>query len=275
MKFAIALLCEKVGMRPQNFYKKRRTRHRQQIDSDLVEQLVKEERAFQPRLGGRKLYYLLEPKLVEAGVRIGRDRFFEVLREKGLLVEPLPRSPHTTNSRHDLPIFPNLVKDMQLISANQAWASDITYIRTDEGFLYLSLITDLFSRKIVGFHASDSLETSGCLKALKEAQKGLPANMFPVHHSDRGCQYCSRIYTDRLRQANLKISMTEKNHCAENALAERVNGILKQEYWLGGCFRTKKQAVLAVKQAVCLYNTRRPHSSLGNKTPEEIHQQIA
>lgn len=275
MKFAITLLCETVGMRPQNFYKKRSKRQRQQIDSDLIEQLVKEERAFQPRLGGKKLYYLLEPKLLEAGVQIGRDRFFEVLREKGLLVKPLPRNPHTTNSRHDLPIFPNRVKNMLLTAPNQAYAADITYIRTDEGFLYLSLITDLFSRKIVGFHACDSLETSGCMKALKKALRELPADRFPVHHSDRGCQYCSGRYTGKLRRAHLKISMTETNHCAENALAERVNGILKQEYFLGGTFRTKKQAILAVKQAIWTYNIRRPHSSLGNKTPEEIHQQIA
>jgi transposase InsO family protein len=275
MKFPIVKLCEKVGMRPQNFYKKRKTRHRQEIDADLIVQVVREERAFQPRLGGRKLYYLLKPKLEEAGIRIGRDRFFEVLKGKGLLVEPLPRSPHTTNSRHDLPVFPNLVKDMLLSAANQAWAADITYIRTDEGFLYLSLITDLFSRKIVGFHASDSLETDGCLKALKQARRNLPANAFPVHHSDRGCQYCSRVYTGKLQRAKLRISMTEKNHCAENALAERVNGILKQEYSLGCCFRTMKQAMLAVKQAVWIYNTRRPHSSLGNKTPEEIHQKVA
>jgi transposase InsO family protein len=275
MKFSITRLCALVGMRPQNFYKKRRRRHRQQIDSDLIEQLVQEERAFQPRLGGRKLHYLLEPELLKAGVQIGRDRFFEVLKAKGLLVEPLPRSPYTTNSRHDLPIFPNLVKDMVLTAANQAWAGDITYIRTDEGFLYLSLITDLFSRKVVGFHASDSLETSGCVKALNKALRELPADMFPVHHTDRGCQYCSERYTGKLRRARLKISMTERNHCAENALAERVNGILKQEYFLGGTFRTKKQAILAVKQAVWTYNIRRPHTSLGKKTPEEIHQQIA
>jgi len=206
---------------------------------------------------------------------LGRDRFFEVLADRDLLLEPLPKRPRTTDSRHCLPVFTNLVKNLELASPNQAWAGDITYIRTDEGFLYLSLLTDLYSRKIVGFHAGDTLETEGCLKSLEMALDQLPSGQDLLHHSDRGCQYCSHLYVDKAQGRGLTISMTEENHCYENAKAERVNGILKQEYWLGSCFRTKAQAIAAVAEAVWLYNTRRPHQALKYKTPEEIHQPAA
>lgn len=274
LKIGINRLCEKMGMSRQNFYKGRTQRTRREVDAGLIEELVRAERAVQPRLGGKKLYRLLKPELEKAGVRIGRDRFFEVLGEKGLLLEPLPKAPRTTNSRHSLPVFRNLLPDMVLDGPNQAWVSDITYIRTDEGFLYLSLITDAWSRKIVGYHAGDTLETEGCLKALEKAVKELVDGLFPVHHSDRGCQYCSHLYTGRLREYGLGISMTEELHCYENAKAERVNGILKQEYFLGGCFRTKAQAIEAVDQAVWLYNTRRPHLALNYRTPEEMHGKL-
>lgn len=274
LKISTAVLCEKTGMSRQNFYKGRTRRERQEVDADLIEKLVRAERAVQPRLGGKKLHRLLRPKLEEAGLRIGRDRFFEVLEDKGLLLDPLPKSPRTTNSRHSLPVFRNLIADRKLTGPNQVWVSDITYIRTDEGFLFLSLITDAWSRKIVGYHAGDTLETEGCLNALEKAVKELVDGMFPVHHSDRGCQYCSHVYTGRLREYGLGISMTEEMHCYENAKAERVNGILKQEYSLGGSFRTKQQAVGAVDQAVYLYNTRRPHLALKYKTPEAAHREL-
>ncbi len=274
LKTSISRLCEKVGMSRQNYYKGHQKRNGWRVDSDLIEELVKAERAVQPRLGGKKLYVVLKPRLDEANVQIGRDRFFKVLGEKGLLLDPLPKAPRTTNSRHYLPVFTNQFKNMELTGPNQAWVSDITYIRTDEGFLYLSLITDAYSRKIVGFHAGDTLETEGCLKALEKAVKELVDGMFPMHHSDRGSQYCSHLYTEKLRDKGLGISMTEENHCYENAKAERVNGILKQEYGLGSTFRTKQQAVVSVDQAVLLYNTRRPHLSLKYKTPEEAHKEL-
>lgn len=271
-KICIKTLCAKTKMSRQNFYKERKQRQRQQVDADLIEELVRAERAIQHRLGGKKLYEMLKKTLSESGVRIGRDRFFEVLREKDLLLDPLPKAPRTTNSRHCLPVFTNRFKEMVPTEPNQAWVSDITYIRTDEGFLYLSLITDAYSRKVVGFHAGDTLETEGCLNALEIAVKELEVGMFPMHHSDRGSQYCSHLYTGRLRDHGLGISMTEENHCYENAMAERMNGILKQEYGLGSTFRTKQQAIASVDQAVMLYNTRRPHLSLKYKTPEEVHK---
>ncbi len=274
LKSSIARLCEKTGMSRQNFYKGRRKRKHREVDGELIEELVRAERMVQPRLGGKKLYRLLKSDLENAGVRIGRDRFFEVLGERGLLLDPLPKAPRTTNSRHSLPVFRNLLAGMDLDGPNQAWVSDITYIRTDEGFLYLSLITDAWSRKIVGYHAGDTLETEGCLMALEKAATELEDGLFPVHHSDRGSQYCSHLYTGKLREYGLGISMTEEMHCYENAKAERVNGILKQEYFLGACFRSKAQAIEAIDQAIYLYNTRRPHLALGYRTPEEVHKKL-
>jgi putative transposase len=273
--FPLKRLCEKTGMRRQTYYKGQRARERNQVDADLIRNLVRSERVAQPRLGGRKLYHMLREELLRSGVGIGRDRFFEVLRDKGLLLAPLPRAPRTTNSRHCLPVFTNLFKEMVLTGPNQAWVSDITYVRTEEGYLYLSLITDAWSRKIVGYHSGDTLETEGCLRALSLSLHDLPAGFLPVHHSDRGCQYCSHLYTQVLRKNGLGISMTEDLHCYENALAERVNGILKQEYYLREGFRTKAQALKAIDEAVLLYNTRRPHTALNYQTPETAHRQAA
>jgi transposase InsO family protein len=272
---SISALALKLGMSRQNFYKGGAARRRAEADAGLIEQLVKGERRRQPRLGGRKLFKILSPVLEKEGVKLGRDRFFDILREKGLLVPPLPKSPGTTRFEPSLPAFRNLVAGLKLTGPNQAWAADITYIRTDEGFLYLSLITDMWSRKIVGFYVGDSLETEGALSALAMALASLRCGAKPVHHSDRGCQYASHRYVGKLRQAGLQVSMTEELHCYENSLAERVNGILKQEYFIGSCFRNKNQAETAVKQAVYLYNTRRPHMSLDYETPEKIHRTAA
>lgn len=269
----VSAVCRRLGMSRQNYYAQRQRRQRQAVDADLIEELVLQERRLQPRLGGRKLHKLLEPELTAAGVQIGRDRFFEVLAQRALLLEPQSAAyPSTTHSRHTLPVFTNRIKDLQLTAANQVWVSDITYLRTEEGFLYLALITDKFSRKIVGHHGGDTLETEGCLKALELALALLPEGAQPIHHSDCGSQYCSHLYVHRLAEHNLGISMTETDHCAENALAERVNGILKQEYGLGTRFRTKAEALRAVAQGIWLYNSRRPHSALNYQIPDRVHQ---
>jgi transposase InsO family protein len=169
-------------------------------------------------------------------------------------------------------VFHNLVKDLTLDGPNQGWAVDITYIRTDEGFLYLSLLMDLWSRKIVGYHAGTTLEAEG---ALEMAPAELPQGAYLVHHSDCGCQYCSHRYVGKLRGRGLAVSMTEDLHCYENANAERLNGILKQEYALGISLRNKKQALRAIDEAVLLYNTRRPHFALGFQTPANMHRRVA
>lgn len=271
----VSRLCRRAGMTPQNYYAQRRTRQRRDVDGELIVRLVRRERQEQPRLGGRKLLHLVGQELREHGVEIGRDRLFAVLRENGLLVEPKPCRPRTTNSRHSLPVFHNLVAGLKPTAPNQAWVSDLTYVRTDEGYLYAALITDMFSRKIVGSFIGDSLEAEGCLQALKMAVKALPPGARPIHHSDRGCQYCCHLYVEELQKANMSISMTETAHCYENAMAERVNGILKQEYEMDASFRTKDLAKKAFAQAVWLYNHRRPHLSLDYRIPAEVHQLVA
>jgi len=272
VKTSLKVLCEKVQMTRQNYNKGHKQKAERLVDAGLIVELAKNERELQPRIGGKKLYVLLREELALSGVKIGRDKFLKVLSENGLCVDPLPKSPRTTNSRHSLPVYGNVFASMKLTAPNQAMVSDITYIRTDEGYLYLSLITDAFSRMILGFHAGETLETKESLKALKQVLRDLPVGATPVHHSDRGCQYCSHMYTNELKTNGLGISMTEELHCYENAMAERVNGILKQEYFLGSTFKTKEQAKEAIKQAVHLYNTRRPHMSLGYKIPEVVHK---
>jgi putative transposase len=259
-------------MSRQNYYARRQQRQRRVVDAEFMVGLVRRERQQQGRLGTRKLYHMLKPELEEAGVRIGRDRMFEELRSRALLLEPVPAQyPQTTQSYHNLPVFGNVIKDRELTAPNQVWVSDITYLRTRESFVYLALITDKYSRKIVGWHVGDSLEAIGCVRALEGALAELPEGCKPIHHSDQGSQYCCHEYIGCLQKSGLGISMTETNHCAENALAERVNGILKQEYGLGTELPTKAVAYRAVQQGIKLYNTRRPHSALGYRIPAEVH----
>jgi len=259
-------------MSRQNFYFARRQRvHRKMAETRIVS-LVQGARKEHPRMGTRKLHGLISPTLARTDQAIGRDRLFSLLRKEGLLVKVRRKSVKTTNSRHCLPVFTNRFKDMHLSSPNQAWVSDLTYIRTQEGFMYASLITDAFSRKIVGYHVGDTLESEGCLRALKMATNSLNKGETPLHHSDRGCQYCCHRYVRELQRHGLTASMTEHNHCYENAMAERVNGILKQEYYMDNCFATKDLAKVAMKNAVYLYNTKRPHMSLSYNFPEEVHR---
>ncbi len=265
-------LCELADMTPQNYYARRSAWRRQEVDVQLVLELARAERRHQPRLGVRKLYHLIGVELKAAGVKMGRDRLFEELRKAGMLVERKPSAwPKTTHFDPTLPVFKNLIKRCQLTGRNQVWVADITYIRTQEAFLYLGLITDKWSRKIVGFHLGETLETGSVLKALAMALRGLKQRERPIHHSDRGCQYASHAYVNVAQQAGLTMSMTEKNHSAENALAERMNGILKQEYWLDANFEFKGQARKATVEGIHLYNYRRPHTALRFKTPGMVH----
>lgn len=263
-------------MSRQNYYARRRARQRRRVEGQLLEVLVKKERKSQPRLGTRKLQVNLRRKLRKAGVKMGRDRMFEELRRLGLLVRPKAAAwPRTTQIRRPLPLFGNRIKGLKVRRPNQVWVSDVTYVRTLEGFLFLALITDRKSRKIVGYHVGQDLSVEVCLKALEMALKRLPAGARPMHHSDRGCQYNSHEYVAKLQAHGLGISMTEKDHCAENALAERMNGILKQEYGLDQEFGSKEQVRRAVDQAVWLYNNKRPHTALGYDYPERVHSRAA
>ena len=260
-------------MSRQGYYKERKVRCHREVDEEAVVELVKRERALQPRLGVRKLRVVLAGELEEMGIRMGRDRLFGLLRRHGLLVERRRRGTRTTDGRHGFRTYPNRYRQMEVTGPHQAWLSDLTYVRTEEGFVYVSLISDAHSRKIVGHAVEETLEATGSVRALKMALRQLPADVRPMHHSDRGIQYCCREYVRRLERRGIEVSMTEEDHCYENAQAERLNGILKQEYGLGETLRTKAQARAAMKQAARLYNTRRPHVSLGYRTPEHVHKE--
>ena len=184
-------MCRQVGITRQNYYARRKARQRREVDAELVAALVMAERQLQPRLGTRKLYFMLKGKLAQEGVWLGRDRFLEVLRQKGLLLEPKPAEyPCTTNSHHSLPVFSNRIKGLAVSQPNEVWVGDLTYVRTVMGFLYLALLTDKVSRKVVGYHCGDTLEAGGCLAALQQAVAEMPAGATPIHHSDQGTQYC-------------------------------------------------------------------------------------
>lgn len=272
---SINKLCNMSGLSRQAYYKGKKQRGREIIEENIVVEQVKLKRRRHPRMGTRKLHYELHEIWEAVGVKIGRDRLFNVLRSKNLLIEPKRKWVQTTDSRHCLPLYRNLLPDRQPTAPHQVLVADITYLRTDEGWLYLSLITDLYSRKIVGWNLADNLNASESVKALRMAMKQTPANRWPIHHSDRGCQYCCHEYTKILRDNDWSISMTEINHCAENSHAERVNGILKNEYNLDLEFRNHAQAVQAVEEAINLYNQERPHKSLGMRKPAEVHLKAA
>jgi len=259
-------------MSPQNYYARRSVRQRREVDLALVLKLVRAERQQQPRLGVRKLYHLIGPELKAAGVKMGRDRLFGELRRAGYLV-PKKRAPwpKTTKIDPNLPVFKNLLKRRKVTGPNQVWVADITYIRTQEAFVFLALIADYWSRKIVGYHLGQTLETIIVLKALAMAIKGLRGPTRPIHHSDRGCQYASHAFVRAAKAAGLRMSMTEQRHSAENAIAERLNGILKQEYGLEESFGSCAEVRRVSPRAITLYNTRRPHTALGMATPEAVH----
>jgi putative transposase len=269
-------VCLRAGMSRQNYYARRQQRRRAHVDGELIEQWVRAERQVQPRIGGRKLHRVLEREMAQAGIKLGRDRFFRLLGERHLLLEPRRAAyPCTTHSAHYLPVFSNRIKHQELSGPNEVWVSDVTYLRSLEGFVFLALITDKWSRKVVGHHCADTLQADGCLQALDLALSDLPSQARPIHHSDRGSQYCCHEYVNRLSERQLGISMTETDHCAENALAERLNGILKSEYALDREFQTREQARRAVDQAVHLYNTRRLHTALGYRVPAVVHAAAA
>lgn len=272
---SIEQTCQCFDMHRDAYYKFKIRKHKKEAVSSQVIELVKGERIEQPRVGTRKLYEALQQAFETSGLKVGRDKLFDILREHEMLVKRKKASCKTTDSYHRFHKYKNLVKNMDVTAPNQVWVSDITYIRTVNGFCYLALITDMYSRKIVGYDISDSLELAGCLRALKLAlRQARPADGL-VHHSDRGIQYCSNQYVSELKKRGILISMTEENHCYENAIAERVNGILKDEFYLDQCFFNTKYACIATKNAIDIYNNKRLHLSLGYKTPNMIFKNIA
>jgi putative transposase len=275
IKASISEICSCFGLTRDAYYKFFKRRKKRESVAKKVVELVKEERKDQPRVGGRKLYEALHTLFILEGLKVGRDKLFDILREHEMLIRRKRASCKTTDSYHRFHKYNNLVKDMEVTRPNQVWVSDITYIRTIKGFCYLALITDMYSRKIVGYDISDSLELAGCLRALKKALKAARPAVGLVHHSDRGIQYCSNQYVEKLKKRKIKISMTEENHCYENAVAERVNGILKDEFYLDQCFFSTGHACIATKSAIEIYNSKRLHLSLGYKTPNMIFKNVA
>ncbi len=237
-------------------------------------QLVAELRSVHPVIGTRKLYALLQPQLQEIGLQIGQDALFNLLRENGYLMRRRRRKTITTWSKHPFRKYRNLIRNFIPNAPNQLWVSDITYLKTQQGFVYVSLITDAYSRKIVGYDLSDNLESVNALHALQMAilNATKPLDRL-IHHSDRGIQYCCHDYVNLLQQQHIQISMTENGDPLENAIAERINGIIKNEYLLQQPILNKQHAMQLLKQTVTVYNKHRPHLSCNMLTPDEIHQQ--
>jgi len=242
------------------------------IEQQLVIEQVRHLRQSNGMLGGRKLYCMLQPFLLEHQIKIGRDALFDTLSDHHLLVRRRRRKAITTNSRHWLRKYPNLIKDFVPIRPNQVWVSDITYLRTTRGFVYISFITDAYSRKIMGYQVATNLEAIHSIKALKMALAGIRKPIVGlIHHSDRGSQYCSSEYVKLLQDYQIQISMCEKGDPLENAIAERLNGIIKAEYFSNQTITSCSQVEEILEKAVNNYNTERPHMSCSMLTPDKVH----
>lgn len=236
--------------------------------------MVGDIRRFMPRLGTRKLHHLIKPRLENAGIKLGRDGLFDYLRHHNLLVKKRRNHHKTTDSKHWMKKHPNLLKELVVSRPEQVFVSDITYIETDAGVHYLSLVTDAYSRKIMGHDVSRSMTAADIGRALNQAIKGRVNHGALIHHSDRGVQYCSHAYQQQLTANSIRPSMTDGYDCYQNALAERVNGILKHEFLLTKC-KTGEELKRAVRQSIAIYNEYRPHLSLGMKTPNEVHKKAS
>ena len=260
-----------LGYSRQGLYKAQATHQQQCFEEELIVQQVNKIRMHQPRIGGRRLHHMLQAFMQGHQLQMGRDVFFKLLFDSGLLVRKRKRrKPATTDSFHRYKKYKNLVKEFVPVASNQLWVSDITYITLKNCFAYLSLITDAYSRKVVGFYLSKSLGASGSIKALKMALNNNPDLQRIIHHSDRGVQYCCNAYVGILKNKKIKISMTENGDPLENAIAERVNGILKDEL-LQEVYGDFTAAQESIAKAISVYNHLRPHSSISYKTPAEVH----
>lgn len=224
-----------------------------------------------PRLGTRKLYYLLHEDFRQSGIKIGRDALFNYLRSENMLIRPVKSYTKTTHSKHWLKKHPNLMKAVTVERPEEYFISDITFIKSRERTHYLSLVSDAYSRKIMGYHLSNDMSADQVVKALKMAIRKRKTTLPLIHHSDRGLQYCSAIYQSQLKDNLIRPSMTDGYDCYQNAMAERINGILKQEFLINKC-NTGKELKLVVKESINTYNNERPHLNLQMKTPNFIHE---
>jgi transposase InsO family protein len=267
-------VCGLFGKTRQAFYKRKNNDHQFGLEMAIVLDKVGQIRASQKRLGTRKLHRMLSQTLQNHKIRLGRDRFFNLLAENGMLVRKRKRKKiQTTDSNHPFKKYPNLIKELKLSQANQVWVSDITYLPlVGSRFCYLSLITDAYSRKIVGYCLYPSLAAEGPIEALKMALADIKTPKYSlIHHSDRGSQYCSKNYIELLNNSHVGISMAEKGNPYENAIAERVNGILKSEFGLDRLFKNYEAAAAIVAESIRIYNEQRPHASCDYLTPNQAH----
>lgn len=272
-RVSLVRVCRLLGLTRQAYYQ-----HFWQLEATTIEQSFVLEKVHAIRknhrvMGGRKLYEKLHPFLLEHQIKMGRDAFFDLLGKNKLLVKKSRRGFITTFSHHWLRKWPNLIREMEINRINQLWVSDITYWKIGERYTYISLITDAYSHKIVGYHLAQTLESIETIKALHMALAQLPAHLSGVliHHSDRGVQYCSESYVKLLQDKGIEISMTENGDPLENAIAERINGILKSEYLKHYNTNTIQHAKEQLQRAVELYNQDRPHLSIGLLTPDTVH----
>jgi putative transposase len=264
-------LCRLFGKTRQAYYDHSWRDSDEQLQEAVIIDLVRSLRKVLPKVGGHKLLFMLKEDFKRHKLVIGRDSFFRLLRKHDLLVKRRRRYVRTTNSDHPYKKWPDLIKEIQLNRAEQLWVSDITYLTTDNGFIYLSLITDAYSHKVVGYHLSQNLKASGCIIALNKAISSRASTASLIHHSDRGIQYCCDAYVEILQKNQIDISMTQSGSPYDNAIAERGNGILKNELNLQKVFVSYHDAVSEVHSAIDAYNRIRPHMSCSMLAPEKAH----
>jgi transposase InsO family protein len=271
---SLVLFCRLFGVTRQAYYQYCWSSEFIEIEHSIVLQRIKEIRQHHPMLGGRKLYEIMREDLLKHNIKMGRDALFNLLASNNLLIKRKRRRTYTTQSKHWFRKYPNLIKYLQIEKPNQLWVSDITYWKTPLGFLYISFITDAYSHKIVGYNLADNLEAINPLRALNIALVNNDKSISGlVHHSDRGIQYCSYEYVKLLQDNNIKISMTENGDPLENAIAERINGIIKEEYLERFNITDFNHAKEALQRAVYLYNNERPHMSCNWLVPEKVYNE--
>jgi len=271
-KLGIKLLCRLFGKTRHAYYDHQWRLQDLGLKDEIVLQHVLDIRKKQNRIGTLKLHYMLQKPLEQHGITIGRDYLFKLMREHGLQIRNRKRRVATTNSRHWMHKYNNLIKELLINGPEQVWVSDITYIQLRKHWGYLSLITDAYSKKIMGWAFRKDLSAQGCIDALEMAiaERKYPNNKL-IHHSDRGAQYCSKSYVEILTDGNIAVSMTENGDPYENAIAERVNGILKAEFDLYGAQTGLRETTRKIRENIQVYNQIRPHASCDYLTPEQAH----
>lgn len=268
----LAKLCGWFGITRQAYYQESWKEIDTSIEMELLLKEVLNIRKNHKRIGTRKLYEMLTPVMMEHQIKMGRDKLFELLAAHHLLIRRRRRNIRTTFSNHWLRKYPNLIRNIVLTMPNQLWVSDITYWRVGRHRVYITFITDAYSHKIVGYNLAETLEALESLKALKMALQPFEgAVSHLIHHSDRGLQYCSQEYVKMLHKYDIRISMTESGDPLENPIAERVNGIMKEEYLEPQGVQSIKEAITYLHKAINLYNSERPHMSISNYTPDVVH----